>query len=161
MHGHGPREDPLPDMGYEVRDIDIAKLRTTAIIFFVFSMFCFVVVAIWYVWYGPKMEATIDPRKPMPAIQLQSNISTRSDIATFRQAETERLSTSGQNPDGSYHIPIGAAMDLIATKGLPRTLSSTAASSPGNTVKYNALPPGEHANPADQGPIQGGAIGNP
>ncbi len=161
MHGHGPREDPLTDMGYEVRDINITGLRNTAIIFFLFAGFCFVVVAAWYWWYAPKMNTALDPRKPLPKITLQSNISVRADIASFRQAETKRLGGSGQNPDGSWYIPINSAIDQIAAKGLPRSVTKTPAFSPGNTIKQNALPPGVHATPADRGNLPGGASGTP
>jgi hypothetical protein len=142
MHDHGPREDPLTDMGFETRDINVKGLRNTAIIFFGFSMACFVVVAVWFVWYAPKMSTSIDPTKHMPEVPLQSNISVREDIQVFRQAETKRLETRGGNPDGGLRIPITDAINIIAQRGLPRTESSVHAVSPGNTITQNATGPG-------------------
>ena len=145
MHSHGPREDPLTDMGFETRDINIKGLRNTAIIFFGFSIACFVVVAIWFMWYSPKMNTDIDQSKLMPKVPLQSNISVREDIQTFRQNETKRLSDTGPNEDGTIYIPISAAINMIAAHGLPRTESSVRAVSPGNTIKQNATGPGAAA----------------
>jgi hypothetical protein len=150
MHDHGPREDPLTDLGYETRDINIAGLRTTAILFFGFSIMCFVVVGIWLLLAKPQMGSELAPNKPMPEIKLQSNISVRADIASFRQAETQRLSSTGQNPDGSYHIPVDEALDLVAQRGLPHTQTNTIAQSPGNTIPQNAVGPGSSNSTASQ-----------
>lgn len=157
MHGHGheKREDPLTDLGYETRDINIAGLRNTAIIFFGFATFCFVVVAVWFAWYKPQMTSTIDTSKGMPKIQLQSNITARSDIQAFRQAETERLGYRGPNRDGTFHIPIADAINLISERGLPRTESNVQAISKGNTIKQNAIGPA----PTTGGVLTGGPRG--
>jgi hypothetical protein len=141
-HGHGPREDPLTDLGYETRDINIPGLRNTAMIFFGFATFCFVVVAVWFWWYKPQMTSTVDLRKPLPKITLQSNISVRADIQILRQNETQKLGYRGGNMDGSLHIPINDAINLIAARGLPRTESNVQAVSRGTTIPQNAVGPG-------------------
>jgi hypothetical protein len=145
MHSHEPREDPLTDLGYEVRDINVKGLGITALIFFAFSIACFVVVGIWFVIAKPQMSSELNPNKPMPQIQLQSDIAVRADIATFRQNETERLGSSGPNPDGSFHIPVDKALEVIASRGLPHVETTTRAVSPGNTIEVNAVGPGSRA----------------
>jgi hypothetical protein len=151
MHSHEPREDPLTDMGYETRDINIAGIRTTAILFFLFSFGCFVVVGVWFLIAKPPMGSELAPNKPMPPILLQSDSSVRADIASFRQAETQRLSTSGPNPDGTFHIPVDQALNIIAQRGLPHTETNTAATSPGNTIPQNAIGPGMATSPTAGG----------
>ncbi len=149
MHTKGPKEDPLVDMGYEVRDIDYKGFGIAAAIFVAFGLFSFVVVGLWFWLYNPQMEAKLNPRQPMPAPLLQDNITVRSEIEDMRQKETLRLSTAGQNQDGSYRIPIDAAMREIAEKGLPHAESTVPAVSPGNTIPQNALQPAPGSAPTN------------
>ena len=185
MHKHdSQQEDPLAKLGYEagyeMRDINITGLRNTAFFFFGFSILCFAVVGVWFYIAKPAMGSELAPNKPMPPILLQSDATVRADIATFRQNETQRLSTSGPNPDGTYHIPVDQALEVIAQRGLPHTQTATPAASPGNTITQNAVGPGSsvpmsipatpssappaNANPGASvpaRPVTGGPVGTP
>jgi hypothetical protein len=71
----------------------------------------------------------------------------------MRQHETEILTKSGQNPDGSFHIPIDQAMDMVASRGLAAQTTNVPAVSPHTTIKQNALAPGEQAPAGISGDI--------
>jgi hypothetical protein len=150
MHTEHKREAPLTDLGYETRDINYGALGKATILFLAFVFFSFTSVGIWFALAQPKTSSVLDPTKPMPEIKVQSNIDVRADIETMRRRETQLLSSSGTNPDGSQRIPIEQAMAIIASRGLARKTSDVKAESPGNTIKQNALPPGSPA-PTTQG----------
>jgi hypothetical protein len=40
------------------------------------------------------------------------------DMRTFRNSEQKWLDSTGRTPDGSIHIPISRAMDILAQSGL-------------------------------------------
>lgn len=42
------------------------------------------------------------------------------DMNLFRSTENNWLASAGKNPDGSVHIPINQAMDLLVQRGLPQ-----------------------------------------
>jgi hypothetical protein len=147
MHTEHKREEPLVDLGYEIRDIDYKGLGKATIFFMAFVLFSFGSVGFWFSCTKPQIASTLDPHKPVPTILLQSNIAVRSDIQTFRKHETEMLTKGGTNPDGSARIPIEQAMEIIASKGLAPTRTQIPAISPHNTIPQNALPPGETAPP--------------
>jgi len=42
------------------------------------------------------------------------------DMNLFRSTENNWLASAGRNPDGSVHIPINQAMDLLVQRGLPQ-----------------------------------------
>jgi hypothetical protein len=143
MHTKHQREEPLVDLGYEIRDIDYKGLGKATLFFMAFVLFSFGSVGFWFWRANPQTSSTLDPRKPMPAMTIQSNIAVRTDIQTFRQKETETLTKGGQNADGSYRIPIDKALDLVAQRGLAAEKTNVPAISPHNTIKQNALAPGE------------------
>jgi hypothetical protein len=69
-------------------------------------------------WYGRgKMEdhlnRTINPKGP----RLQYD--DEHDMGTFLDSEEKWLSRTGKTSDGSIHIPIDRAMDILAQRGLP------------------------------------------
>src|SRR5579862_9205717 len=118
VHTKGPKEDPLVDMGFETRDLNYSAIGKTAAGFFIFGILCFAAIAAYFVVVKPQIKSELDPHKPLPGIMLQTNMTVRTDIQEFRQAETQKLSTYAKNQDGSYLIPIDKAMDLVAQRGL-------------------------------------------
>jgi hypothetical protein len=156
MHTNEPREAPNAEMGFEVRDVNMPIIGKVIVWFFIFDFLCYAVVAAWFYTAKPHTESNLNPRKPMPTIQLESNISVRADVQELRQDETKTLSEKKLNDDGSYTIPIDQAINIISARGLPHVLSSTPAISPGNTIKQNALQPGSPAlNPPTKRPDLG------
>jgi hypothetical protein len=142
MHTKGPKEDPLIDMGYETRDIDIPTIRKAVIYFFVFATVMFGTGGLIY-WkmnpnFDPKIAAQPEdlriPKSPAPL--LQDNVSNFTDIMKLRQHETAMLnSTAYADASHSYlRIPIDNAIDIIAEKGVPKTGASVPAVSKGNTT---------------------------
>ena len=118
------REDPLVDMGYEIRDVNYKGLRTAVIIFFGFSLFAGVVGYVLYAfWANPALYRTegrkvsrILPDKPDPL--LQDNVRAKTDIMDMRQREDKALANAPiQLEDGTYQIPIEAAKELVVTYG--------------------------------------------
>lgn len=143
MHTNEPREDPLVDMGYETRDLNIKGIRKASIAFFGFAFACFGVVILWYWTIGPGQQhrnetpanARLIPEKPNPL--LQSNVTAKVDIMTLRQAETKVLEGTGyvEGQPGYVHIPIDRAIDLVAAGQVPiSTGRSIPATNPGNTT---------------------------
>jgi len=142
MHTNEPREAPDADMGFEVRDVNISIISKVIFWFIAFDVICYAVVGVWYWAAKINISSHLDPKKPMPTIELESNVSVRADLETLRQAETATLSSYKRNDDGTYTIPIERAMKIIADRGLPHVLTSTPAVRPGNTIKQNAVQPG-------------------
>ena len=67
-------------------------------------------------FYGrKKAEEHLRLTFPTPRLQYDDT----NDMDIFRTAEEEWLNTPGKNPDGTVHIPIDQAMDLLAQRGLP------------------------------------------
>ena len=67
-------------------------------------------------FYGRK-KAEEHLRLTFPGPRLQYDET--SDMDFFLASEKEWLDTPGKNPDGTVHIPINEAMDLLAQRGLP------------------------------------------
>jgi hypothetical protein len=139
MHTNEPREDPLIDMGYEIRDVDYPKLRKAVFYYFGFAIFCglcgLVVYLNRFVIFGiaaPKEGATMNrtlPKDPFPV--LQTNISSKTDIADMRAEETKRLNATEYADDTHtvVHIPVDKAMQILVDRGLPKTASAPASPS--------------------------------
>jgi hypothetical protein len=151
MHTNEPREDPLVDMGYEVRDVDYSKVRTAMLIFFGFGAACAIVG--WFIYaYRYKFFAVNDggpitnalkrrlPEFPNP--ELQNNVTTKTDIALMRQAEDARLHGYGyaDKAQTRAYIPIERAMEMVAQNGIKPTGRSIPAISPGNQTGQNTMP---------------------
>lgn len=67
-------------------------------------------------WYARAVdEKTIDRTFATPRLQYDEE----ADMSLFLQTEITRLNSTGKDPDGSIHIPIDRAIDLLAQQGLP------------------------------------------
>jgi len=142
------REDPLVEMGYEVRDINLKGITKAVIIFFAFAA---AMIAIsWVVLFGIKIgpinmigmnpmyankqsgynKMRVIPTAPNPV--LQTNVSARTDIADMRQNEAKRLNNYSGPQDAQAHIPINAAIEKLVERGIS-TGASVPAVSKGTT----------------------------
>lgn len=149
MHTKEPREDPLVEMGYEIRDVDFPKFRMAAIFFFGFAGVCAIIG--WFMYMNrfwvfavtpPQSEVGMKHAMPGPEYPLlQDNMTSKMDIADLRQRETTRMTSTGMNPDGSVHIPVDRAMGLIAERGIPPTNHTVPAVTRANTVGPTLLSP--------------------
>src|SRR5215467_14186611 len=67
-------------------------------------------------WYGRgKMDEHLSRTIKAPRLQYDDE----HDMGTFRDSENDWLSRTGKSPDGSIHIPINRAMEILAQRGLP------------------------------------------
>jgi hypothetical protein len=67
-------------------------------------------------WYGRgKMDEHLSRTIKAPRLQYDDE----HDMGTFRGSEEKSLSSTGKSPDGSIHIPINRAMEILAQRGLP------------------------------------------
>jgi hypothetical protein len=67
-------------------------------------------------WYDRATdEATINRTFATPRLQNDD----LADMNTFRKSENARLNNTGKDPDGTIHIPISKAIDLLSKEGLP------------------------------------------
>ena len=68
-------------------------------------------------YYGRgKMDEHLARTFPGPRLQYDDVY----DMNLFRSSEDRWLASSGRNPDGSVHISVNQAMDLLAQRGLPQ-----------------------------------------
>jgi len=70
-------------------------------------------------WYDREVDAKVLERT-FATPRLQENDA--DDMSFFLKLEKERLSNTGKDPDGSVHIPIDRAIDLLSDpkRGLPQ-----------------------------------------
>jgi hypothetical protein len=135
------REDPLVELGYEVRDLNTVAIRNATIGFFIFAIGS---AAIGFAAYRimnptvfetkPSLSNRVVPEAPNPLIQ--SNMAAKTDIMDIRQHETAVLTAPiGWADDAKtrLHLPIDKAMDIIATRGVKPTGQSIPAVSKGHT----------------------------
>ena len=67
-------------------------------------------------WFGRgTMEDRLMQTFKAPRLQYDD----AHDMKTFRTSEKEWLESTGRTPDGSIHIPIDRAMEILAQHGLP------------------------------------------
>ncbi|HEV8494080.1 MAG TPA: hypothetical protein VGR76_17500, partial [Candidatus Angelobacter sp.] len=67
-------------------------------------------------WYGRgKMDEHLSRTIKSPRLQYDDE----HDMGIFRGSEEKWLSSTGKSPDGSIHIPIDRAMQILAQRGLP------------------------------------------
>jgi len=132
------REDPLVELGYEIRDLNTKAIRTGAIGFFIFATASAVIGFGVFRWMYPRgfteetAQKRLLPESPNPLIQ--SNLTTKTDIMDLRQHETKQLTAPIGWTDDSHtklHIPIEKAMEIIALRGLPSSQTNVPATSPG------------------------------
>jgi hypothetical protein len=68
-------------------------------------------------WYGRgKMEDHLSQTIKGPRLQYDDE----HDMGIFRGSEERWLSSTGKSPDGSIHIPVNRAMEILAQRGLPQ-----------------------------------------
>ncbi len=134
------REDPLVELGYEVRDLNTVAIRNATIGFFVFAILSAVLgFGVYRIMnptvFEPKpLSHRVVPGAPNPLVQ--SNIAAKTDIMDVRQHETAVLTgpPSWADPAKTHlRIPIDQAMEIIATKGVPATGAEVPAVSKGHT----------------------------
>lgn len=158
MHDH-KREDPLTDLGYEVRDTDMQAIGKATTIFFVFVFISFLLGfgILWLlVGNGNPVKGfnalkdrkttapfmTNAPKPPYPL--LQTNITTKTDIKELRQNETTILTSSGivDAQKGVYRIPIDRAIDLTVQRGLPDVSTNPVAAAFSTNMNIPTAAPG-------------------
>ena len=145
------REDPLVEMGYEIRDAKVSLIGKFSLYFFIFVGL--MIGTGWVVLFGLKIgpnqiipgmnmayankqsgynEIRRVPEEPNPI--LQTNVSARVDMMDLRQREGSRLKTTGylDSSRTRVHIPIDRAMDPLVNGGLPPS-QDVSAESKGNT----------------------------
>jgi hypothetical protein len=67
-------------------------------------------------WYGRgKMDEHLSRTIKSPRLQYDDE----HDMGIFRGSEEKWLSSTGKSADGSIHIPIHRAMEILAQRGLP------------------------------------------
>ena len=134
------REDPLVELGYEIRDINKGAIMKGTIGFFIFAIGSAIIGFIMFrLMYPTGFEAQTEvkrliPQAPNPLVQ--GNITAKTDIMDLRQQEEATLSAKAGWVDASktrLHIPIERAMEIIAEKGMPTTNPSIAAVTKGHT----------------------------
>lgn len=68
-------------------------------------------------WYGRgKMEEHLSRTIKAPRLQYDDE----HDMQLFRGSEEQWLSSTGKSADGSIHIPVSRAMEILAQRGLPQ-----------------------------------------
>jgi hypothetical protein len=68
-------------------------------------------------WYGRgKMEDHLSQTIKGPRLQYDDE----HDMRVFRGSEEKWLSSTGKSPDGSIHIPVSRAMEILSQRGLPQ-----------------------------------------
>ena len=68
-------------------------------------------------WYGRgKMEDHLSRTIKTPRLQYDDE----HDMQIFSGSEEKWLSSTGKSPDGSIHIPVSRAMEILAQRGLPQ-----------------------------------------
>jgi hypothetical protein len=72
-------------------------------------------------WYGRgKIDEHLSRTIKAPRLQYDDE----HDMGTFRGSEEKWLSSTGKSPDGSIHIPINRAMEILSQRGLPQVSGS-------------------------------------
>ncbi|AIE85554.1 hypothetical protein [Fimbriimonas ginsengisoli] len=171
MHTNEPREDPLVELGYEIRDVDYPKTRKAIIYFLSFGAFCAVVG--WFIyanrfWIFRVTDTRVGPHEALarripqdPNPLLQDNVGSKVDISDFRKEESAKLNTTGYMDKAltRVHIPIDRAIDLIAQRGIVPTNRTVPAVSKGNTTNQNQMPTGVQTQTPTEKPGQPGVPG--
>ena len=68
-------------------------------------------------YYGRgKIDEHLARTFPGPRLQYDDVY----DMSLFRSSQERWLSSVGKNPDGTVHIPVDQAMDLLVQRGLPQ-----------------------------------------
>jgi hypothetical protein len=68
-------------------------------------------------WYGRgKMDDHLSRTIKTPRLQYDDE----HDMQVFSGSEEKWLSSTGKSPDGTIHIPVSRAMEILAQRGLPQ-----------------------------------------
>ena len=143
---HHKREDPLVEMGYEIRDIDLPKLKKSVVYFFAFVAFSavtgWIVLAGFHL--GPVSFPGLDPgysagksgyqnppkQPPAPYPLLQTNATAKTDLMLMRQKDEGHLESTGYANEArtKTFIPIDRAIDLLVERGIDKPVPTEAKS---------------------------------
>lgn len=143
------------DLGHEPTAVQIGPLL--AILAGSIAFAAVAGVALWALLYvlSTNAQRSDTPLSPLgtagPPPEPRLQVDPPADWQTMRATDEAALNSSGQQPDGSLHIPIDRAMDLLAQRGLP-----AAAGTPGglsdhaahNLASAGGQPPGGIPEPA-------------
>ena len=78
-------------------------------------------------WYARAVDTeTINRTFATPRLQYDD----AADMAKFLEIEDNRLNNTGKDSDGSIHIPIDRAIDLVSKEGLPQVNGTFTAAPP-------------------------------
>lgn len=67
-------------------------------------------------WYGRgEMEEHLSRTFPVPRLQYDDVY----EMDTFRNSENDWLESTGKDANGTIHIPVAQAIDLLSRRGLP------------------------------------------
>ena len=145
MHSHGPRPDPLTDLGYEPSDVNMRKLGLALFFFFTFAFFC-----IFATWGIIKLMSPgyFDKRADMPTLTrsipappnplLQTDVTAKTDIRDLRQREEVALTTPTwvDQKSGVVRVPIDRAMELTVER-LKNASANQGTAATSTTTKVN------------------------
>jgi hypothetical protein len=134
------REDPLVELGYEVRDLNTVAIRNATIGFFIFAIASALIGFVAYRLMNPTVFDEKAPGKRiLPAANypmLQSNIGAKVDIEEIRQHETAVLNAPvgwADKEQTHLHVPIDEAIAIVAKNGIKATGSEVPAVTKGHT----------------------------
>jgi len=126
MHEHDEKHNPdvLEGLGYEPRDLELSKLPKGAVGFFIAVTVTFAAAYVFMRVVAPEQvnvpkDATANRRLPNePNPLLQSNVTTKKDIADLRALEERKLNTYGwvDKQKGIVHIPVEKAIEMTAQR---------------------------------------------
>ncbi len=129
------REDPSADHNYEVRDINAPAIWKSTLYFFGFALISVILGAIVFVTMNPGLKTNNekagaskrrDLAKNVPL--LQSNTEAKTDMMLMRQREEAKMhGAPAQNEDGTFSIPVEAAMKMVVETGAKQTESTAVA----------------------------------
>jgi len=117
----------LAELGYEQRDVHAKTMGWAAFWLFVFTIGSGILAAGFIRLWNIVPEVPVEQRafhKVQPPVGtpiLQNNSDNTADIAALRRDEAEALNSSADLHDGSYRIPVDAAIKMIVERGLPKT----------------------------------------
>lgn len=158
-------------LGYETRDISIPTLIRWAggLVIFVAasSIFAFLCYTLFTSSYfappnnGPITRVAVPEERHVPegtpVLQANPVNSKQVDsIKSFRQLEEMRLEGYGKDKDGSIHIPVERAMEILVKQGLPVQASGAAPTgvkpTPDMQLNPQPAPPLEPPTPGQSQP---------
>ncbi|MGV3618084.1 MAG: hypothetical protein ACO1SV_22385 [Fimbriimonas sp.] len=172
MRTDHPKEDPLVELGYEIRDVNYKSLTKAVVIFFVFAIGSFTAGLIIYNVMNPLKNRQTQmstsrlkrnlPQPPNPL--LQGNVTSKTDMMRLREVEDLRLHGTGPiEGTDRVHIPVERAMELLVERGLPATSKDVPAVSQGNTTDGPGMAPvdGPATVPGGNAPSDGNPGSSP